>query len=748
MLVEAYAAGRIRTVQDEVPKITPDYRTAMYNSVLGSVNTPGAMEREKALEPGIHLHFILPDAFTHSEDAETYPAVPDRYIVTRIWYAKDTEKLALRCFIVDSSYITTDESCSGSVTIPFFGDGDMRKKWRYLGRSYPADRIPADQDDPSAHLERLTAVGAGEPLFAAYYPCCRSVFGFYDDLKDLPELYTGKLTYFVTGYFREKSRDPFSAVADCKEFTQLLEKNRFSAEPPQDFCNGCVLYGAADAVDWRGFDAEYCPAPEGRVSVAFGNNSAEALSCMIKNSLDGTYSVAERMLTALQYELYDEAGRTDGNFKIDDEIHRNTFSAVESFDEIPAISAAPDTLKKNGAWETYRRLRELGETVGRLRRSLAFAQNRLYGTWEQYVLLYEQGESTQDIPSKETVIQELERICGEIDGLKQEIERQSEDFERLWRELNGNGNEKGRLPEGAECKKSGEKFYMPKEPALLLGGPGIKRSFAFGEDGRFTSDGTLFCQTAPVTAERDNAEVLRLCFGELPDTEKLPFCYQELLLQTLLICPCLKQYADTLAGELSAAGAQPSPVAVNTEPLTWTTLYMIWGAQYMPTRTEADPDNTLDDWSFEYGQTSLTYQGGLQPEQIKKILIQGKILLTPHAVTSFKDAVRRYSDLYGEDKEIKELADQIGNFSIVSQNLDGFSDSFLGYQPALQFPLMGIGGDEELVDQVSAHIGRGRQSVVPESELRPLRGGYLKITDLSLVSTFGRRQTLIRSSYC
>lgn len=747
MLVEAYASGRVRTTQDEIPKISPDYRTAMYQSVLGSVNTPGVMEREKPLKPGIHLHFVLPDSFTHSTDAQTYPAVPDRYQVTRIWYTMAGEKMKCRSFIVDSSFLSTDEAYSESITIPFFQDNDIRKKWRYLGRSYPAEQTPKDQDDPAVHLDPLTAVGAGEPLFAAYYPCCRSVFGFHDDLKDLPETFCGKLTYFVVGYFRDEKRDPFFAVTDKQEFEELLKEHLFSVEQSQDYRNNCVLYGAVDSIEWSGFDKEYCPVPKGKVNVTFGNTSAEALSCMIKNSLNGKYKVTERMLTALQYELYDETVRIDGNFKIDDEIHRNTFYAVESFDELPELAADSDALQRSGVKEIYSELLRLGKSMGKLQRRLAFSQNRLWDTWEQYILLYEKEEGEAEIPSRDEMIQELERICDEIEEDKREILQQKDTYALCWKKLYGSDAKEGLLPKDAECKKSGAAFYLPKEPVLLLGGPGIRRSFAFGEDGRFTSDGTLFCQMKTVTADREQAEILSACFensginaGCLRETP-------EFLLQAVLLCPKLRKDAQALTGTMQVIGSRPSAIAINTQPFLWTDLYMIWGAQYMMTRTEETYDNTLEDWTYEYGQTSLTYQEKLAPEQLKKFPVQGRILLTPHAVTAFQDVVRRYADLYGDESGTKELAEQIGKLSIVSQNLDGFSDHFLGRRSALQFPVMGIGGDEELVQRVTAHIAEQRLSVVPESRLKPLRGGYVKITDLTLVSTFGQRQVLIQSSY-
>ncbi len=51
------------------------------------------------------------------------------------------------------------------------------------------------------YLEQLTAVGYGEPTFAAFYPNCQSVFGFYDD-DDSAENLDG-LKYDVIGWYSE-----------------------------------------------------------------------------------------------------------------------------------------------------------------------------------------------------------------------------------------------------------------------------------------------------------------------------------------------------------------------------------------------------------------------------------------------------------------------------------------------------------------------------------------------------------------
>ena len=56
-------------------------------------------------------------------------------------------------------------------------------------------------------MENLTAMGPGDPCFSVYYPNCFSVFGFYDDMKDVPLF--SKVSYFISGFFSKESADPF-----------------------------------------------------------------------------------------------------------------------------------------------------------------------------------------------------------------------------------------------------------------------------------------------------------------------------------------------------------------------------------------------------------------------------------------------------------------------------------------------------------------------------------------------------------
>ena len=741
MLVEAYACGDVKPVQKDVPVMAPNYKTALFRSVLGSQSTPGAMETGPPLEAGLHLHFILPDAFTHSGDGADYPAVPNRYIVTRIWRDQGAGTYQTKVFVVESDFISTDSAYEDSITIPYFSDPNPRKKWRYLGRCYPAGKRPSGEE---SYLDKLTALGPGDPMFAAYYPNCRSVFGFYDHLRDLPAAPLTELSYFVMGFFSSPEADPLSEIKTSEAFESALAKMGLSVGE-KGFCDRSLVYGAVDSIPWKGFQEEYCPTPQGKVQVVFGNTSAEALSCAVKKSLGEEFSFTERMLTALQYEMNDQMEGLDGNFKIDDEIHYQEFSRWDGFDKSLHVSVDQDAVltARDGMGLAYTDLEEKGTALGEGKRELYFQRQKLFALWEQYILLYEKNHETQSgCPSREEMMAEMRILCEKltlgiesVTNLEKQYHEAAEKFSKA-------------VPHGVTCGKGGTNpFLAPKDPVLLMSGPGLKRSFAYGEDGRFTTNGSLFCQMQPLKPSAAREKIFEECFSDLDYMEGLPDDYPSLLLQTLLICPTFLTGIKELIGDIQGIGEQPSPIAVNQEPFDWTTLFMIWRADYHPTRGVKNPDNTLTDWHMEYGDTNLTYRGGMTPKQLKSQSIAGKMVLTPHAVTVLGNVVSRYGEIHGNKEKMEELAAKIKGLPVISQNLSGFSDYFSGFRQALQFPVMGLGDDDDIARNVAALIGDERMSVVPASQLMPMRGGYVKISDLILVSSFGQTQPLARASY-
>ena len=156
------------------------------------------------LKKGIHLHWSLPDALTRarpnpdSPGTQDFPRVPNRWLVTRCNSSGGVEKE----WLIESDFLfpTLEGSLAGNgVPMPY--RKDQRQPFRYMGRR-------VEWSDPNRnkgeYYPKLTAVGYGEPSFAAFYPNCFSVFGFFDDE------YSGSndgRQYYVSGWYSDVKED-------------------------------------------------------------------------------------------------------------------------------------------------------------------------------------------------------------------------------------------------------------------------------------------------------------------------------------------------------------------------------------------------------------------------------------------------------------------------------------------------------------------------------------------------------------
>lgn len=739
--VEAFLSNGKTSDNKRVPVVSPDYSKVSYTSFLGSSHTPGAFQTASVLKAGAHLHFILPDAFTHAKESG-YPQVPNRYVVTRLYADGSKNKIMAKCFMVESDFMSLDARYAGSVTIPKFEETDLRKNWRYLGRSYSLEER-LQQDEDAEYLEELTAVGPGDPMFAAYYPSCSSVFGFYDDLHDVP--LNTSLTYFVVGYYSNGSKDPFGGVKTLEEFQKLLADMNFSVAQ-EEVCSGCVLFGEISKIVWKGTQAEYDAEPAGEIRVAAGNTSAEALSAAIVHSM-GLSEDMERLLTALQYDLADSGEFADGTYRMDDEIYLRQFQRHEGGEEGLRLAYSVDRQAENGTEPALGSLfsgycRE-HEEWSRLKSVLESRRARLFYCWEQYMHCYENPRFVpKDAPPKQEMLQEIMRIATEeIKGLEEEISRQ-EKKQELCRE-----NLAKEMGECAEVVKTASNpFYAAKDPVLLFSGPGMKRTYAFGEDGRFTTDRTLVCQTGVLKANIA-LEALMGCLDDVPIWKLLPEGYEEWLYQGILLSDDVRSMIEKTIGKVEISGDTPSEVAKNVyhrEPIT---LFMAWEAEYLPTDTMEEPEKLLKNWEYCAEDTNYRYTGEITPSKLQKEFLSGRTVLTPHAVLHLSESLKRWMQIHPEDAKMMKVAEAVKNLPIVSQNLDGFTKAMLSIKHTFEFPIMGAGGDEAAVLAVRKQVSSERVSILSDGVLHFLRGGLFGIHRLSLIGTFGQTQNVSDSSY-
>ncbi|WP_372737458.1 hypothetical protein [Neptunomonas sp.] len=352
-------------------------------------------DKDLRLGKGAHLHWALPDALTQgvsTKDGITFPAAPDRWLVTR------TDANGKQQWIVESDYIypldtemeigilarlnqVTDPAKRKSrekslraafakelaqkvnFPIPPRVDSVNKQPYRYLGRHWPIkDGLPPS-DQKTEYLNALahekgkknawhkvvesglTAMGYGEPAFAAFYPNCRSVFGFYDADISFEDFKTS--TYDVIGWFdqpetrdclqneavkhtrlaigdrlrNELSSSGFSEAQITKKINAMdveiqneAIENHFGWKITQKWDDSEKLWQdlpAAELVPLRSlYHAQLKPvegiSPNlnddsllGAVDVAIGNTASEALSAYLGDKIAADKSLIEEQLEAL-----------------------------------------------------------------------------------------------------------------------------------------------------------------------------------------------------------------------------------------------------------------------------------------------------------------------------------------------------------------------------------------------------------------------------------------------------------------
>ena len=80
-----------------------------------------------------------------------------------------------------------------------------------MGRSVPLAAW-REAGASSERIGKLTAVGYGEPTFAAFYPNCHSVFGFHDG--DYAGNVPAGLRYDILGWYADPADDRLKIFAD------------------------------------------------------------------------------------------------------------------------------------------------------------------------------------------------------------------------------------------------------------------------------------------------------------------------------------------------------------------------------------------------------------------------------------------------------------------------------------------------------------------------------------------------------
>jgi hypothetical protein len=462
-------------------------------------------DKDLRLKKGVHLHWALPDALTQGTNTKqglVFPAAPDRWLVTRTGPEGGQAQ-----WIVESDYIyPVDKELSEEIKIiaslkePDAGKRQRLEKkytsalqdvledtvtfplppepsssnqqpYRYLGRKRDLNQAHSKELDnkylnqlayPSGKknawhkmLESgLTAMGYGEPAFAAFYPNCRSVFGLHD--PDISERDFKQCTYEVIGWYdaptkrdclqckpyegakiaiKERFRKEF--LASGMKITPANEKlksmgsqidsealsHHFAWQVHHNWNNSTQQWEEvlSEQVDVSSLSRFFCHAKltavtnevsneSDAVDVAIGNTASEALSAYLGDAIEGDTSLIEEQLEALDLGKKLAHHQLDLGPKLQEARHNKGFRAVGAgvlwtvrLERDPAHSESSDTIHavSDRSPPIYiahllNELNQLQNKYEQAKQEMASLRREIYHDWTLYMRSLRPPEGLSD----------------------------------------------------------------------------------------------------------------------------------------------------------------------------------------------------------------------------------------------------------------------------------------------------------------------------------------------------------------
>jgi hypothetical protein len=354
-------------------RFSPDYtRLRELRSPLPDPFETGQL----APDPGIHLHWALPDALTHGRppretgaaggdahkagDAQStngttpiaFPAVPNRWLIARLAPAG---AVVARCtvWVLRSDWWEPDpdskvaQGVSGSAFLQPYSPPEVlagslpEVKLAALGKIYRLEEWVATTDPGGQTF--LRAVGPGNVAFAAYEPFGRDVFAFVD--RDVPTVEEGAFSYLVAGWHADLGDDPMSGVNPSdrsRNLVAVLDElgwmiPGFDPEHPPAPPTRTLYHATVLGVRWPAKAAPNGGIDTGQIRVAIANTTVDAFAALVEaeglalGKGDKTWQAAGASLAELvQAAMHDALacyGTPGGSTQIAQRIHEASFGS-------------------------------------------------------------------------------------------------------------------------------------------------------------------------------------------------------------------------------------------------------------------------------------------------------------------------------------------------------------------------------------------------------------------------------------
>ncbi len=727
--------------------------------------------RTQILDPGIHLHWALPDALTRITTGANaaIPAVPNRWMITRYG-----DGIALQQWVVESDYLYPNGTKGvRAVTYPVEADyGEA--PFRYLGRRMTLnDWHPPDS---GGYLAHLTAVGYGEPSFAAIYSNCHSVFGLHDSdyTGELPD----NLSYDVLGWFSDAQNDPLTADPIQSENIKAALEARFgwtvatiTTAPDRMLCYGRIDFPADT-------EHESTVSEDMEAAVVIGNNAIEAMSAHLATViLPGATDTdkahfEEQIQAAMLSSVLNEQLSLDIDARFDAARHQAQFSStqwgtlwnVHLIHRETAASSQADTVVSlpPDIADALNDVNVLQAAYNQATARIIDQRENLFADWYKYMLsAYPPDGAWNDYPDVDALkafimsdviapLQELEANTGFLDPDKNNagefvahgdanslaihlatgLNNLNAMLETFTQQLQAQypNSDSAYVLQAAPAPR----YWQGNDPTVLLVGEAARPSPRHGQDGSLHPEGLLTCETLSATAPADYA-------GQGWATLR-------------------QQVAAYYTGDNVTADGFP----VNTwEPDTWHPILLEWLAEFFPLQDGSNIDSPSRHYATDY----ITRHYGLpetapdlnpvsngQPVTVRDANIYaGQTPLTPIAGNRLQQELGQFlstTKLPHDNPVIQNLQaayDHLADNDAqdLAQVLGGFGMALRMRRQTLQLPIdepLGFPEYQDFSRNVVAPLVQNSNTTAPAplSDFNPIRAGAFRLNALEIIDNFGR----------
>jgi hypothetical protein len=628
--------------------ITPNYNPlvlfgsppALFEpAVPNPVDAPGP---PRLVKTGVLVRWSLPDALTKGGNADPvtgtvpFPAVPNRWLVLRRVPATPA---ATQSWMVASDYV----GGSGS---PFMANGHSTT----LGMGWPLSAWPGEAALPAGLQPPLTALGLGNPSFAAYLPNVQHIFSFLDPLTGVAP---GAITYAIFGWYSAPNQDPLSGWKTVSDWNALLASLGWSVGDAQDLANATaaaeawgaahgystdpnvpstflpsriLCHGLVTGVTWPGASGVAQTGvpiwdpndPKTQPGVTVAHNAIDALATTVSSTAgantSGSAALVADALTALLGNLFPLLDEADGTDQLALRLQSNWFQQVaggsrwqvaeprSSDASVPPAGNVTPTLPAAQA-NLLDALNAAQQDADSLGRQIASLQWDIYALWWklQYVSTY-----GNPIPNAQQVI-------SAALGAKQSAATAAI---AAWQTatnqvITANQTLSTQLGDQFSLQQVPEPpFLRPNDPVVLV--QGVGRSFSHGEDGRFSDDGSLYCrfsgQSIAALLVNGSTNPVSATTLSLPGltVAGAPAELSDLATEAFFLDP---GNAAALATAANPTTPQPAPVVAAQQTLVWNgmdpsldqqTLAETAGLQSVYGQTTVPSKVAVEYWNYPY----------------------------------------------------------------------------------------------------------------------------------------------------